>query len=517
MIQPPPNDGVDDDGNGYIDDAYGWDFHTLLNPPPPPTQPDGDNDPGPTMTYDNHGTLCAGVATARTFNNQGLAGTAPDAKLLILRIAQANPQPDNPNKWSIDAARVAKGIRYAAGQKFPAGTGNQALADVLSMSFSTVESSAINDALDFAATSGRDGKGCVIMAAAGNAASGWGWRSYQLPSNAPTGNYTFRWEYSKNGGTSSGDDAVWLDQVIIPEYATEGFEVATWPTEWVRTGNANWTLVENGVNGNHAITGVLGEAATVRAIRSGPITDSQQTSVQITRYISSPADEYVSFYAWVSSEKNNDVLKLHITGPNGFTPETHTVASGVPTIATTVGYPARHQKVIAVGGNSPTNFRVDYSQFNASPGGKTVDFLAPTHLGGFAGIATTDRTGSDGYGSGDYAYGSGTSVSCPLAAGGAALLLSYKPDLTAEQVRTHLRENCRKIGAVPYDGSGRNAEYGSGRLDAHRSVAQGAIDLDFSGIGIGPNLPVYAIQAKNGGARGPSYLLVGGGGGFRSV
>ena len=65
-----PGNGKDDDGNGYIDDVKGWDF--------------SDNDADPSQGA-NHGTHVAGIIVAEKGNNVGLAGTAPNVRVMPLR------------------------------------------------------------------------------------------------------------------------------------------------------------------------------------------------------------------------------------------------------------------------------------------------------------------------------------------------------------------------------------------------------------------------------------------------
>ncbi len=57
--------GVDDDGNGYVDDIIGWDGAENDNNPSPPSNA--------TEGYFNHGTHVAGTAGAVTDNNRGIA------------------------------------------------------------------------------------------------------------------------------------------------------------------------------------------------------------------------------------------------------------------------------------------------------------------------------------------------------------------------------------------------------------------------------------------------------------
>lgn len=69
-----PDNLLDDDGNGYIDDYHGWDFSTfdaLLGLPA--------NDP---MDYNGHGTHCAGIIGAVGNNSTGVAGVNWKVKIM---------------------------------------------------------------------------------------------------------------------------------------------------------------------------------------------------------------------------------------------------------------------------------------------------------------------------------------------------------------------------------------------------------------------------------------------------
>jgi hypothetical protein len=74
-------------------------------------------------------------------------------------------------------------------------------------------------------------------------------------------------------------------------------------------------------------------------------------------------------------------------------------------------------------------------------------------------------------GTGDYtAYFSGTSASCPLAAGVVALVFSINPELTGPQARAIVEGTADKVGGVAYDGNGHEEHYGFGRVNAARAV-----------------------------------------------
>mgnify|MGYP001176819520 CR=1 FL=1 len=84
--------GIDDDGNGYVDDWQGWDFVTNY---PQLNVTEGDGTPGPdNVPQDDHGhgTHVAGTVAAQADNNEGIAGVAPGARILPLRALGATGQ-----------------------------------------------------------------------------------------------------------------------------------------------------------------------------------------------------------------------------------------------------------------------------------------------------------------------------------------------------------------------------------------------------------------------------------------
>jgi subtilisin family serine protease len=65
-----PNNGVDDDNNGFVDDIHGWDFRN------------DDNDP---MDDNGHGTHTSGTIGAVGDNGIGVAGVCWDVKIMALK------------------------------------------------------------------------------------------------------------------------------------------------------------------------------------------------------------------------------------------------------------------------------------------------------------------------------------------------------------------------------------------------------------------------------------------------
>lgn len=78
-----PGNGIDDDGNGLIDDVYGWDFTTCLDLS---TGACERKERGPQITDPvGHGTHVAGTIAAVGNNGLGIIGVAPRARVMAVK------------------------------------------------------------------------------------------------------------------------------------------------------------------------------------------------------------------------------------------------------------------------------------------------------------------------------------------------------------------------------------------------------------------------------------------------
>lgn len=115
------------------------------------------------MPDQNHGTACAGMINAREGNNNGGVGVAYGASLNMIACL--------PDQVGTQAS-LARAIAYAAKPDLEPG-GAATGADVIACSLGPnigvwLMSAVLSDALDFAATQGRGGKGCAIFWASTN-------------------------------------------------------------------------------------------------------------------------------------------------------------------------------------------------------------------------------------------------------------------------------------------------------------------------------------------------------------
>ncbi|MBU0676862.1 MAG: S8 family serine peptidase [Verrucomicrobia bacterium] len=436
-----PDDNIDNDSNGYVDDVSGWEFYHGTNR----VMPDDPNEP--------HGTAVAGLAAARGDNSLGVCGSCPRCGLLPVKVYDGNDIATD--------TQLADALAYASKH-----------ADVIN--FSTTISGVIPqlliDAFNNAATS------ALVIAASGKGADqGWvetcpsssssgafrGWMRLSgfVPGNPP---HTYRWTYTKDSDTSKAFDCAWIDSIQLPGGARIDFENAGLPAGWTTGGDASWYITA--ATNDHMVVGAY-------SLRSGDIGDNEESWVEVTENASGVLTFHYQCLGEMSCGSGNstvfwDHILFSIDGTNYVRYANQSIEADWGYDPTRIRPPGNFTSVVAVGASNIEGFKSAYSCFNTN-----LELLAPS--GGstwHTALLTTDRTGSDGYDSGDYfASFSGTSASAPVASGIAGLIMSANPHLTPQEVRRLLQETARKIGTITYT-NGYNPRYGYGQIDAAHAI-----------------------------------------------
>ena len=233
---------------------------------------DDDNDPRPAPGED-HGTACAGLALASISNNLGGSGVAPNCRIMPIRVIT--------NFTTV--ADIDEAFMWAANNG----------ADVLSNSWGPPDNvpptdpsqllpTSTKDAIDFAATQGRGGKGCVILFASGNGGENMdtdGFASYpSVIAVGSTNNRDVRADYSDFGAS--------LD-VVAPGGEFTGLVTTD------RTGAAGYVPGDyTPVNGNSRFIGTSA-ATPVAAGVAGLILsrDASLTRTQVQQIMQNTADK----------------------------------------------------------------------------------------------------------------------------------------------------------------------------------------------------------------------------------
>lgn len=472
----------------------------------PSPQPDSlciDVNDGSIVEQDNHGTAVAGIAAAKSSVSGaaiGGVGAAFSAEVLPIRlISEFDGDPSDDFCMRASEAMVYAG-RYA--DVINASWG---LDEGTCMMLETVISDVVAGTLMQDATniSHRPTPlGSPVIFASGNNASGW----VKVSVPVTSGEHAYEWRFRKSDNTLEDpdqfniddevriDDIQWSDPteplVDFEDFANDiadftnacGFNACDENCVGIDPTCALW--VENS-DANFAFSGTA--SARINLLDPDPDSFDDLPADCSYSYLSTikdgPAGE-VSFWVWVSTVTGLDRFEFLVDGQEVIS-FGDTAAFGF--VDNNVAYPANLATTIAVGastsgdlsGNTSPNTsleqRAPYSQY-----GPELDVVAPSsdqHLA----ITTTDRSGASGYDAGDFTNTfEGTSASAALVSGIAAAMIAIEGSLTTAQVRSALQDTADKIGAVGYDGSGRNDFYGHGRVNMFKAlqVANGDMPSD---------------------------------------
>lgn len=222
--------------------------------------------------------------------------------------------------------------------------------------------------------------------------------------------------------------------------STNGFPVNQWDNHGTPVAGCISARINNGIGTVGVAPGV--RSASARAFISinanGNWTSSSSWTVNALEWASTTAMARVTnnsnSYGFTSGAIASKYAETRAEGLVHFASAGND--SGAPPV-----YPSSLPTVNAIAALAPDGDLAGFSNF-----GPGLAFSAPGET-----IYSTDRTGSAGYSSGNYAFVNGTSFASPYAAGVAALILSQTPSHSAGVVEGLLASTAQDLGDPGYD------------------------------------------------------------------
>lgn len=146
-----PNNGIDDDNNGYIDDVVGWDAADNDNNPSPPISA--------SSSYFSHGTHVAGIAAGATDNNLGIASIGFGVQLMPVKIG-ANSSGSLTGAWAGIDYTIACGYVDVVNMSWGGGSYSQTYQNLITAGY--------NQGITFVAAAGNSNTSAPMFPAAYN-------------------------------------------------------------------------------------------------------------------------------------------------------------------------------------------------------------------------------------------------------------------------------------------------------------------------------------------------------------
>jgi subtilisin family serine protease len=428
-----PNNGIDDDGNGYIDDVNGYNMAGIMQP-----------------IYDWINNL--GWSSGQVFA-QSIKGTGAD----LTHIGVALKKVGNPTKGITVSVRSSLGA-----------------SDLASFSIAPSELPASGGAIIYKQLSNavrlNAGSDYYIVVS-----------TNQLSTNDYYWLYYYGWE-----GDYYAEGNVWeLDGSTWTSHPTDDLCFST---------NPNPIAHDDGGHGTHCcgIVGAetgnnIGVAGTSPGVRIMPVRIGVLTGASIDNAVEG------IYYA---ADNGADIISMSFAGTTAASALEDAVnyaySKGVTMFASagnssdsTTYYPAAYDHVIGVGATSNTDTIASFSTYNSS-----VDISAPG-----VDVYSTTPTYDTPLNlvldhAKNYDFLSGTSMACPTAAGVGALVLSRNPSCTPDQVEQILEESADDKGAA-----GRDDYYGYGRVNAFNALNE--TSSKFTVTSISPSSAVVGTTSLN--------------------
>ena len=440
-----PGNGIDDDGNGFIDDVHGWDFV------------DNDNDP---TSYDHiaHGTHVAGTIAAVGNNGLGITGVMWTARIMPLRFL------DETGSGSVSDEVSA--IQYAIDKH----------AKIINASY---------DGPDFSQTemneiAAANTAGIVFVAAAGNNGTNNDIThtypaDYDLPniiSVAATDQSDNLTSFSNYGGNS-----VDVAAPGVNIWSTSAARQTIFPDDF-ESGLVNWAL--SGTNNSWGLTTAVSVSPT-HSLADSPAGDYQNNTnsfaqLSTAQDLSGKKGCWLDYQLRLDTEPGFDYFKVERStngtdwtiintsiDPNGYSGDTGGVF-----------FPFA-EDLIAVSGLSSVYLRFHLvTDGNVTRDGAYIDDVNLN-------CATSTYTGTE------FRFLEGTSMAAPHVTGVAGLVASINPAFTNNDIIKAILNTADKKNAL--SGKIKNG----GRVNAYGAV-QYAVGSDLSiGMTGSPNPAVLSL------------------------
>jgi len=420
---PACNDGLDNDGNGYTDDCYGWDFLS------------GDNDPA---DYYGHGTHVAGTIAAEGDNALGTTGVMWQSRIMPLRFLGIT--------GSGSTADAIEAVLYASANG----------AHVINNSWGGGGySQALKDATD--------NSSAVVVCAAGNYSNNSdsipfypaSYISANIIAVAATDRNDALASFS-NYGASSVDLAA-PGQTIYSSLATPSFgaPVTVYDTEDFEGASGDLPLLgwdRGGSNSSWAIT--AGTGASGNSLEDSPATDYANNTSSwagyMTPIVSVKENRYTLSFQWKGElENNSDYLDINysLNSANWYGADYRTGSQA--------GFVADSTEALTFYAEQYNNFYFGF--------GLSAD-SAVTYNGVYIDDVELTREPVTGA-INSYDYRSGTSMAAPHVSGVAGLIKALEPSCTSADIKNLILNSVD----TPASLSGRVLT--RGRLNAHTALS----------------------------------------------